>query len=91
MEQESKKTLSQLEKIVGDEIHDPRQKFMRVKDVCEIYHMSRPKIIDEALNAGALYRLPRKEGSNKGTILINVVIFDEYLENFRIPGGMMRL
>ena len=61
---------------------DSRQKFMRVKDACEAYHMSRPKIMEETLTAGALYRL------NK-TILINVNIFDEYLETCRIPGEMM--
>ncbi len=82
MKKEPKETLTQLGGLVKQEKHDPRQKFMRVKDACEAYHMSRPKIMEEALSAGALYRL------NK-TILINVKIFDEYLETYRISGEMM--
>lgn len=82
MKKEPKEILTQLGGLVKQEKHDPRQKFMRVKDACEAYHMSRPKIMEEALSAGALYRL------NK-TILINVKIFDEYLETYRIPGEMM--
>lgn len=82
MNNETIKSLSKIGELVGEEKHDPRQKFMRVKDACEAYHMSRPKIMEVTLSAGALYRL------NK-TILINVNIFDEYLETFRIPGEMM--
>jgi hypothetical protein len=82
MNKEAKKTLMQIGELVNAEKHDSRQKFMRVKDACEAYHMSRPKIMEETLTAGALYRL------NK-TILINVNIFDEYLETCRIPGEMM--
>lgn len=44
--------------------------------------MSRPKIQEEALKAGAFYKIG-------GVNLINVKIFDEYLEGFRIPGVMV--
>ncbi len=90
MNKETKESLMQIGELVKEEKHNPRQRFMRVKDVCKAYHMSRPKIMEEALSAGALYRLPTKDGTIKGTIiLINVERFDEYLENFRIPGEMM--
>lgn len=82
MNNETIKSLSKIGELVGEEKHDPKQKFMRVKDACEAYHMSRPKIMEETLSAGALYRL-------KKTILINVNIFDEYLETCRIPGEML--
>ncbi len=73
MNNETIKSLSKIGELVGEEKHDPRQKFMRVKDACAVYHMSRPKIIDEALNAGALYRLRREEGAKLGVILIKRV------------------
>ena len=53
-----------------------------MNEATQIYHMSRTKLAEEALKAGAMYKI----GS---TVLINVQIFDEYLEGFRIPGVMV--
>ncbi len=82
MNMEAVKTLSPLEKMVGEENHDPRQKFITVNDACEAYHMCRKTLVKEALEAGAMYRI----GEKGKTILINTEIFDKYLETFRIPG-----
>ena len=49
MNMESAKTLSHLEKMVGEEKHDPRQKFITVNDACEAYHMCRKTLVKEAL------------------------------------------
>ena len=64
------------------EQHDARQKFERMREATQIYHMSRTKLAEEALKAGTMYKI----GS---TVLIDVQIFDEYPEGFRIPGGVM--
>lgn len=82
MNEATKKTLSQFKELTDSEQHDARQKFVRMKEATQIYHMSRTKLAEEALKAGAMYKI----GS---TILINVQIFDEYLEGFRIPGVML--
>ena len=79
MNQATIRALSQVGELVKEEKHDPRQKFMREKDAVRVYCMSRPKIQEEALKAGAFYKIG-------GVNLINVQIFDEYLEGFRIPG-----
>lgn len=75
MNKETKESLMQIGELVKEEKHDPRQRFMRVKDVCKVYHMSRPKIMEEALSAGALYRLPTKDGYLN--ILISINCFTE--------------
>ena len=80
MNMEAAKTLSHLEKMVGEEKHDPRQKFITVNDACEAYHMCRKTLVKEALEAGAVYRI----GKTGKKILINTVIFEKYLETFRI-------
>ncbi len=82
MNEATKKTLSQLKELTDNEKHDARQKFARVKDAIEIYHVSRPTIMKMAAESGALYKID-------ATILINLPILDEYLETFRIPGVML--
>ena len=57
MNEATKKTLSQFKELTDNEKHDARQKFVRMKDATEMYHMSRPKMTEEALKAGALYKL----------------------------------
>ena len=76
------KSLKQVEELVKEEKHDPRQKFARVKEATEIYHVSRTTLMRMALDSGALYKV-------NGTVLINLIILDNYLETFRIPGGML--
>lgn len=82
MNQATMKTLSRLKEMTDEEKHDPRQKFARVKDAIEIYHVSRPTIMKMAAESGALYKID-------ATVLINLQILDEYLETFRIPGVML--
>ena len=82
MNQATIRALSQVGELVKEEKHDLRQKFIREKDAVRVYCMSRPKIQEEALKAGAFYKIG-------GVNLINVKIFDEYLEGFRIPGVML--
>ena len=79
MNEATMKTLSQFKEMADDEKHDPRQKFARVKDAIEIYHVSRPTLMKMAAESGALSKID-------ATILINFQILDEYLETFRIPG-----
>ena len=55
MNHQTKQSLLQFEKLAGKEKHDPRQKFMRVKEVINIYHVSRPTLMKMAIDAGALY------------------------------------
>ncbi len=82
MDKKTRQTLAQLEDMVKEEKHDPRVKFIRVKEACKTYKMSRPTIMKWTLDAGAMYRI----GEEGKTILINTEIFDKYLETFRIQG-----
>lgn len=82
MNKETEQSLAQIKKLVDEQKHDPRQKFMRMKEATAIYHMSRTKLAEAAIDAGAFYKLG-------GTVLINIEIFDKYLETFRIPGMVM--
>lgn len=79
MNHQTKQSLSQFKKLADEQKHDPRQKFVRVKEAIEIYHVSRPTLMKMAIDAGALYRI-------NATILINLEILDSYVEAFRIPG-----
>ena len=65
MNQATIRALSQVGELVKEEKHDPRQKFIREKDAVRVYCMSRPKIQEEALKAGAFYKIG-------GVNLINV-------------------
>ena len=81
MNQESKKSLSKIEELVSSDKHDPKQKYVRVKEAIRLYPMSRTKLMEEALKCGALHKV--------GSItLINVETFEKYLESCRIPGEM---
>ncbi len=72
-------SLTKVHELVKEEKHDPRQKFARAKEAMEIYHVSRPTLMKMAADSGALYKID-------ATVLINLLILDEYLETFRIPG-----
>lgn len=54
-----------------------KKRFVRYKEGAELYSMSQPKFEQLAKDAGAIYKL------NK-LVLVNVDIFEEYLESFRI-------
>ena len=53
------------------------KKFVRYKEGAKLYSMSQSKFEDLAKDAGAVYKL------NK-LVLVNTVIFEEYLETFRL-------
>lgn len=55
-----------------------KKRFVRYKEGAEIYSMSQPKFEQLAKDAGATYKL------NK-LVLVNLDIFEEYLETFRVP------
>ena len=54
-----------------------RKRFVRYKEVVELYSMCQSKFEDMAKEAGAIYKL------NK-LVLVNCDVFEEYLETFRI-------
>lgn len=55
-----------------------KKRFIRFKEGAELYSMSQPKFEQLARDAGATYKL------NK-LVLVNIDIFEEYLETFRVP------
>ncbi|MDD3417894.1 MAG: DUF6462 family protein [Lachnospiraceae bacterium] len=55
-----------------------KKRFVRFKEGAELYSMSQPKFEQLARDAGATYKL------NK-LVLVNIDIFEEYLETFRVP------
>lgn len=83
MTEASSRVLAEFDELVKVENggKDSRRRFIRMKEAVEAYGMSRTKLRREALIAGALYRVG-------DTLLINVDIFEKYLETFRIPGEM---
>lgn len=54
-----------------------KKRFVRYKEGAELYSMSQPKFEQLAKDAGAVYKL------NK-LVLVNLDVFDEYLESFRV-------
>ena len=55
-----------------------KKRFVRFKEGADLYSMSQPKFEQLARDAGATYKL------NK-LVLVNIDIFEEYLETFRVP------
>ena len=53
--------------------------FVRYDEGAELYSMGRHTFMRLAAEAGAVYKINRLS-------LVNIKIFDEYLETFRIPG-----
>ena len=47
MNEATKKTLSQFKELTDSEQHDARQKFARMREATQIYHMSRTKLAEE--------------------------------------------
>ena len=54
-----------------------RKKFIRYNEGAELYSMCKNTFIKLAAEAGAVYKVNRIS-------LVNVEVFEEYLENFRI-------
>lgn len=54
-----------------------KKKFVRYKEGANLYSMSQSKFEQMAKDAGAIYKL------NK-FVLVNMEVFDDYLESFRI-------
>ena len=59
-----------------------RKKWLRYKDAEIVYSLEHKKILEMADECGAIYR-------REGTVLINRDIFDEYLERFHQPAGIL--
>lgn len=60
-----------------------RRKFLRYKEAEWIYSIQHKKLLELADKAGALYRVD-------GYVLINVEIFEAYLERFHQPPQMTK-
>ena len=67
-----------LEKPKKQQQQKPKDEFIRSKQGVERYNMSRNTFNRIASEAGALYKI-------RGVNLVNVRIFEEYLETFRCP------
>ena len=60
-----------------------RRKFLRYKEAEWIYSIQHKKLLELADKSGALYRID-------GYVLINVEIFEAYLERFHQPPKMTK-
>ena len=58
------------------------KKFARLGEASIIYSIGRHRFIELARAAGATYKI---NGGTGGTVLINLELFDEYMEQFRQP------
>jgi hypothetical protein len=62
-------------------VEKTRKKWIRCKEATVRYGVSRPTIMHWAEDSGALFRID-------ATILIDSETMDDYIESFRIPGGV---
>lgn len=58
------------------------KKFARIGEASIIYSIGRHRFIELARAAGATYKI---NGGTGGTVLINLELFDNYMEQFRQP------
>mgnify|MGYP000943336260 CR=1 FL=1 len=63
------------------------KKYVRLGEASVIYSIGRHRMIEMARAAGAVYKLG--DGAS-GTVLVNLDIFDEYMEQFREMPVMMK-
>ena len=63
------------------------KKYVRLGEASVIYSIGRPRMIEMARAAGAVYKLG--DGAS-GTVLVSLDIFDEYMEQFREMPVMMK-
>ncbi len=68
---------------VRDKARAWRRKFIRYKEAEYIYGIQHKKLLELADRAGALYRID-------GYVLINIEIFENYLERFHQPPKMTK-
>lgn len=63
------------------------KKFVRIGEGSMTYSIGHHRFIEMARAAGAVYKIGTAKGN---TILINLELFDEYLEQFREPATEMK-
>ena len=63
------------------------KKFARIGEASIIYSIGRHRFIELARAAGATYKI---NGGTGGTVVINLEIFDEYMEQFRQPATPLK-
>lgn len=86
MEEKSKESLAKLAVLLANEGNGKgkadylKPKFIRVKQAEVIYNIGKSRILEIAREAGAAIKIDR-------TVLIDIEVFDKYLETFRIPKG----
>ena len=64
-----------------------QKKFVRIGEGSITYSIGHHRFIEMARAAGAVYKLSDAQG---GTVLINLEIFDEYMEQFHEPAVEMK-
>ena len=79
MSDESQKSIQQLRQLMGKDYD--KKRFIRTKEGVERYQIGKTKFLQMARDAGALYKINR-------TCLIEVEIFEEYLNSFKIPAAI---
>ena len=63
------------------------KKFVRIGEASKTYSIGHHRFIEMARAAGAVYKIGEAKGN---TILINLEVFDEYMEQFREPPTEMK-
>lgn len=63
------------------------KKFVRVGEGSMTYSIGHHRFIEMARAAGAVYKIGNAKGN---TILVNLEVFDEYMEQFREPAQAMK-
>ena len=58
----------------------PEKKFIRIKEATERYGFGRTKLAEIARESGAVIKID-------GTMLIEIEVFERFLESFRLRGG----
>lgn len=78
MTAESMKSIQQLKELTKDG-KVTNKRFIRTKEGVELYQMGKTKFLQMARDSGALYKID-------GVCLIEVEIFEAYMDTFRVPG-----
>ena len=66
--------------LARDEGPAPEKKFIRIKEATERYGFGRTKLAEIARESGAVIKID-------GTMLIEIEVFERFLESFRLRGG----
>lgn len=72
---------------IGKQARPIEQKYVRVSEASIIYNIGMHRIIEMARAAGAVYKIGESKGS---MVLISLDVFDEYMEQFRLPPVEMK-